>query len=44
MKHFFEQECNPNQFESIINHLSSEKSIEESLNDLLNEKILVIKH
>ena len=39
MKHFFEQECNPNQFESIINHLSSEKSIEESLNDLLNEKI-----
>ena len=39
MKHFFEQEKNPNQFESIHNKLSSEKPIDESLKDLLNEKI-----
>lgn len=39
MKHFFEQECNPNQFESILNQLSIEKTIEESLRHLLNEKI-----
>jgi len=39
MKHFFEQKKHPHQFESIHNKLSSEKPIDESLKDLLNEKI-----
>lgn len=39
MKHFFEQESNPNQFESILKNLSSNRPIEESLLNLLNKKI-----
>ena len=39
MKHFFEGEKKPNQFESIHEKLSGEKPVEESLKNLLNEKI-----